>query len=82
MMNFVINSVILSGTHERTRCLKTEKRIDSFRPMLPKPFSTATQFLERKSIATHTVSLDKKKVVLKKIYNIRRILCALFFTLF
>jgi hypothetical protein len=33
--------------------------------VLPKPFSTATQFLERQSIATHVALLDKQKVVLK-----------------
>jgi hypothetical protein len=33
---------------------------------LPKLFSTATQFLERQSIATHIALLDKNKVVLKK----------------
>jgi hypothetical protein len=34
-------------------------------PVLPELFSTATQFLERQSIASHIVLLDKKKAVLK-----------------
>jgi hypothetical protein len=34
--------------------------------MLPKLFTTATQFLERQSVATHIALLDKKKVVLKR----------------
>jgi hypothetical protein len=34
--------------------------------VLPKLFSTATQFLERQSIATRIALLDKKKVVLKR----------------
>jgi hypothetical protein len=29
-------------------------------PMLPKLFSTATQFLERQSVSTHIALLDKK----------------------
>jgi hypothetical protein len=33
---------------------------------LPKRFSTATQLLERQSIATHVALLDRKKVVLKR----------------
>jgi hypothetical protein len=36
--------------------------------VLPKHFSTATQFLERQSIATHIALLDKKKLVLKRKY--------------
>jgi hypothetical protein len=40
-------------------------------PVLPKRFSTATQFSERQSIATHIALLDKKKkVVLKRIFFI------------
>jgi hypothetical protein len=38
----------------------------SDRAVLPKPFSTATQFLERQSIATHIDLLAKKEVVLKR----------------
>jgi hypothetical protein len=34
--------------------------------VLPKRFSTATQFLERQSIATHIALLDKKSVFLKR----------------
>jgi hypothetical protein len=49
------------------------------RPVLPNLFSTATQFLERQSIATHIALLDKKVVLKRKIYNIQRTLCALFF---
>jgi hypothetical protein len=49
--------------------------------VLPKRFSTATQFLERQFIATHIALMDKRRSSKKKkiIYNIRRILCALFF---
>jgi hypothetical protein len=50
--------------------------------MLPKLFSTATQFLERQSIATHIDLLDKKSSSKNEKYNIRRILCALIFALF
>jgi hypothetical protein len=32
------------------------------RSVLPKHFSTAAQFLERQSIATHLALLDKKKL--------------------
>jgi hypothetical protein len=39
------------------------------RSVLPKLFSTATQFLDRQSIATHIALLDKK-VVLKRKKNI------------
>jgi hypothetical protein len=35
------------------------------RLMLPKLFSTETQFLERQSIASHIALLDKQKVVIK-----------------
>jgi hypothetical protein len=34
--------------------------------VLPKRFSTATQFLERQSTATHIALLDKKKVLKRK----------------
>jgi hypothetical protein len=34
--------------------------------VLPKPFSTVTQFLELQSIKTHIALLAKKKVVLKR----------------
>jgi hypothetical protein len=37
-------------------------------PVLPKLFSTATQFLERQSIATHMALLDKKSSSKKKKY--------------
>jgi hypothetical protein len=40
--------------------------IELNRSVLPKPFSTATQFLERQSIATHTALLDKKGSFKKK----------------
>jgi hypothetical protein len=36
------------------------------RAVLPKLFSTVTQFLERQSIATHIALLDKKKSSSKK----------------
>jgi hypothetical protein len=36
------------------------------RTVLPKLFSTATQFLERQSIATHIALRDKNKFVLKR----------------
>jgi hypothetical protein len=39
-----------------------------FRLVLPKHFSTATQVLERQSIATHIALLDKKVVLKRKIY--------------
>jgi hypothetical protein len=38
------------------------------RAVLPKLFSTATQFLERQSIATHTALLDKKVGLKRKKY--------------
>jgi hypothetical protein len=58
--------------------------------VLPKPFSTATQFLERQSVATHIALLGKKKSNSKKkkyfylLLNIilRRILRASFFIRF
>jgi hypothetical protein len=37
-------------------------------PVLPKLFSTATQFLERQSIATHVSLLDKEVVLKRKKY--------------
>jgi hypothetical protein len=46
--------------------LKLIKLLENgIRPVLHKRFSTATQFLERQSIATHIALLGKKKVVLK-----------------
>jgi type IV secretory pathway component VirB8 len=42
----------------------------TYRPVLPKLFSTATQFLEQKSIATHITLLDKKKYLKKYIFII------------
>jgi hypothetical protein len=37
-----------------------------YRTVFPKHFSTATQFLERQSVATHIALLDKKKVFLER----------------
>jgi hypothetical protein len=55
-----------TGVHRPAENQQGKGQNVSVRSMLPKLFSTATQFLERRSIATHIALLDKKKVVLKR----------------
>jgi hypothetical protein len=55
----------------KIHCNALGSNLKKSKSVLPKLFSTATQFLERQSIATHIALLDQKKSSSKKtIYGV------------